>query len=84
MNGLIRLSDLIRTYRSGSIRTSQRSAPGLALQVYTLKLREGRKQIYTIKVSSRSDIGKVVSFLEANEKRLHIRTIFKLERKMGN
>jgi len=40
---------------------------GLALQVYTLKLREGRKQIYTIKVSSRSDIGKVVSFLDANE-----------------
>jgi hypothetical protein len=40
---------------------------GLALQVYTVKLREGRKQIYTIKVSSRSDIGKVVSFLDANE-----------------
>jgi hypothetical protein len=40
---------------------------GLALQVYTVKLREGRKQIYTIKVSSRSDIGKVVSFLDAYE-----------------
>jgi len=40
---------------------------GFALPVYTVKLREGRKQTFAIKVSSRSDIGKVVSFLDANE-----------------